>query len=151
MTPHTTNSVTVRSVKDCGSSACVHSLRASRSSEQADSRRCDRAFDDVVDVSAAVGVAAVMRGMQRLEADQTFRLANAVGKTGDVYLSIPGERTGTGKVHITIHERLMELDAITPEGEIPTGARVLVIDSIAPATVIVVPQPRILDDGASNA
>ena len=105
----------------------------------------------VVGVAAAVGVAAVMRGMQRLEGDQTFRLSNAVGQSGDVYLSIPGQKSGTGKIHITIQERLMELDAITTEGEIPTGARVLVIDSIAPATVIVVPQPRILEDGSSDA
>ena len=105
----------------------------------------------VAGAAAAVGVAVVMRGMQRLEGDQTFRLSNTVGKSGDVYLSIPAARSGTGKIHITIQERLMELDAITPEGEIPTGARVLVIDSIAPATVIVVPQPRILEDGSSDA
>jgi hypothetical protein len=89
-----------------------------------------------------------MRGMQRLEGDQTFRLANTVGQSGQVYLGIPAQRTGTGKIHITIQERLMELDAVTPEGEIPTGARVLVIDSIAPATVIVVAQPTILEEEA---
>jgi hypothetical protein len=105
----------------------------------------------IAGVAAVVGVAAVMRGMQRLEGDQTFRLSNAVGKSGEVYLSIPAQRSGTGKIHIAIQERLMELDAITPEEEIPTGARVLVIDSIAPATVIVVLQPKILEDGTSDA
>jgi hypothetical protein len=105
----------------------------------------------VAGVAAAVGVAAAFRGMQRLESDQSFRLSNAVGKSGDVYLSIPAQRSGTGKIHVTIQERLMELDAITPEQEIPTGTRVLVIDSIAPATVIVVPQPRILEDGSGDA
>lgn len=98
-------------------------------------------------VVAAVSVAAVMRGMRRLEGDQTFRLGNAVGHSGEVYLGIPGRRSGSGKIHITIQERLMELDAITPEDDLPTGTRVLVIDTIAPATVIVVPQPRILDEG----
>ena len=102
-------------------------------------------------VAAAIGVSAVFRGMKRLECDQTFRLSNAVGKSADVYLSIPAQRSGTGKIHVTIQERLLELDAITPEAEIPTGTRVLVIDSIAPATVIVVPQPRILEDGATDA
>lgn len=101
--------------------------------------------------AAAVGVAAVMRGMQKLEGDQTFRLATAVGHVGEVYLGIPGARSGVGKIHITLQERLMELEAVTPEGEIPTGTRVLVIDTIAPATVIVVPQPRILEDGESDA
>ncbi len=105
----------------------------------------------VAGVAAAIGIAVAMRGMQRLESDQTFRLANAVGKSGEVYLSIPAQRSGTGKIHIEIQERLMELDAITPEDAIPTGARVLVIDSIAPATVIVVTQPRILEDGTRDA
>lgn len=105
----------------------------------------------VAGILGAIGVAAVMRGMRRLEGDQTFRLTNAVGKSGDVYLSIPPQRSGTGKIHITIQERLMELDAVTPDEEIPTGSRVLVIDSIAPATVVVALQPRILEDGASDA
>ncbi|MCC6244898.1 MAG: hypothetical protein IT353_18775 [Gemmatimonadaceae bacterium] len=97
---------------------------------------------------AMFAVAKVLRGMQRLESDQTFRLTNAVGKSGEVYLSIPAARGGTGKIHITVQERLMELDAMTPEGDLATGTRVLVIDTIAPATVIVVPQPAILEDGA---
>jgi hypothetical protein len=102
--------------------------------------------------AAAVGVSLVMRGMQRLEGDQTFRLATTVGQSGDVYLGIPGQRSGVGKIHITVQERLMELEAVTTEAtEIPTGTRVLVIDTIAPATVIVVPQPRILEDGESDA
>jgi hypothetical protein len=70
-----------------------------------------------------------------------------VGQSGDVYLSIPAHRGGTGKVHITLQERLMELDAVTTEEFIDTGARVLVIDTIAPATVVVVREPRILEEG----
>ncbi len=101
--------------------------------------------------AAAVGVSVVMRGMQKLEGDQTFRLATAVGQSGEVYLGIPGQRSGVGKIHITLQERLVELEAVTPEDELPTGTRVLVIDTIAPATVIVVPQPRILEDGESDA
>lgn len=105
----------------------------------------------IAGVAAAVSVAAAMRGMRRLEGDQTFRLSNTVGHSGEVYLGIPGQRSGMGKIHITIQERLMELEAITPDDELPTGTRVLVIDTIAPATVIVVPQPRILDEGEGDA
>ena len=100
---------------------------------------------------AAVGVASLMRGMARLEGDQTFQLKNTVGLSGDVYLSIPAQRGGTGKIHLTVQQRVMELDAITAEGDIATGTRVLVIDTIAPATVMVVPQPLILKEGDSDA
>ncbi len=100
---------------------------------------------------AAVGVALAMRGMRRLDGDQTLRLHNAVGLSADVYLGIPGHRSGTGKVHMTVQSRVVEFDAMTSEDGIATGTRVLVVDTIAPATVIVVPQPQILDDGDDNA
>lgn len=97
--------------------------------------------------AAAVGVALLMRSVLRLESDRSFRLAATVGHSGVVYLSIPERRTGTGKIHITLQERIMELDAITPDDAIATGAQVLVIDTIAPSTVIVALQPRILEQG----
>jgi hypothetical protein len=96
---------------------------------------------------AATGVAVVMRAMLRLNTDRTFQLEGTVGIGGNVYLSIPGARSGTGKVHLTVQQRIMELDAVTPDGAIETGARVLVIDVIAPATVVVVPEPDFLNDG----
>jgi hypothetical protein len=100
---------------------------------------------------AAVGVALLMRSMLRLESDRSFRLAETVGNSGDVYLSIPARRQGTGKIHITLQGRLMELDAMTPDDAIATGAQVLVIDTIAPSTVIVALQPRILEQGDGDA
>lgn len=100
---------------------------------------------------AAVCVAALMRGMTRLESDRSFILSAAVGHSGEVYLSVPARRTGTGKIHITLQGRLLELDAMTPDEAIPTGARVLVIDTIDPSTVIVAVQPRILDQGDGDA
>jgi len=102
-------------------------------------------------MGAAVGVALLLRSMKRLEGDQTFVLKNTVGLSGDVYLSIPARRGGTGKIHMTVQQRVVELDAMTTEDDIATGTRVLVIDAIAPATVIVVPQPLILKEGDSDA
>jgi hypothetical protein len=45
-----------------------------------------------------------------------------------VYLTIPAERSGIGKVHVTVQERLIECPAITTHAAIPTGTPVLVID-----------------------
>lgn len=98
-------------------------------------------------VVAAFVMALLLRGMRQFESDRSFQLSAAVGQSGDVYLGIPAQRQGVGKIHINVQERLMELDAMTPDGEIPTGSRVLVIDTVAPATVIVVTQPRILEEG----
>lgn len=104
-----------------------------------------------VGIAAAVTMAVLMRSMLRLESDRSFRLAETVGQSGEVYLGVPERRTGTGKIHVTLQGRLMELDAITPDDAIPTGARVLVIDTIAPTTVIVAVQPRILEQGDGDA
>lgn len=99
---------------------------------------------------AAAGVATLMSGMRRLESDQTMRISNAIGKIGDVYLSIPGQQSGHGKILITIQERLVELAAITREDAIASGTRVLVIDTVASDTVVVVPQPKILEETNSD-
>lgn len=97
--------------------------------------------------AAAAAVSYVMRSIKRLEADRSVRLDDTIGQVGDVYLSIPAGRSGMGKVHLTAKERLTELDAMTPGEAIEAGTRILVTDAIPPATVIVVPQPRLLDDG----
>jgi hypothetical protein len=97
--------------------------------------------------AAAGAVAMAMRTLLRLNSDRTFRLESAMGASGDVYLSIPASRSGMGKVHLTVQQRIMELDAVTPAEGLATGTKVLVIDCVAPATVVVVPQPDVLNDG----
>ena len=95
----------------------------------------------VIGGAAMLAVAVVMRALLRLEDDGTVSVDNAVGATGTVYLSIPGQRQGTGKVHLTLQNRLVELQAVTPEATLPTGAAVLVVDVVGPDTVVVVPTP----------
>ena len=54
---------------------------------------------------------------------------NAIDKTGEVYLRIPEERKGIGKVQVTIQGSLRELDALTDdETEIPTGSLIQVLE-----------------------
>lgn len=104
----------------------------------------------VAGVAAAAGVAAIVRGFRRLEHDATLALESAVGATGTVYLSIPGRRSGVGKVHITVQNRLVECLAVTTEDPLPTGASVLVIDLQGSDTVVVVRNPILLNE-VSNA
>jgi hypothetical protein len=75
----------------------------------------------------------------RLSASGNVNIRNAVGKTGTVYLSIPAEERGAGKVTITVQGRSMEWKAVTPGDAIPTGAAVLVLEIVASDTLKVVP------------
>ena len=100
----------------------------------------------VVGVAAMVGVAAIIKTFGRLERDATLSLGSAVGTTGTVYLSIPGRRSGVGKVHLTVQNRLVECLAVTAEDPLPTGSSVLVVDLEGNDTVVVVRNPILLNE-----
>lgn len=55
---------------------------------------------------------------------------NAVTQTARVYLTIPARRSGTGKVMLTVQERLVEMDAVTDfEKDIKTDSMVQVVSA----------------------
>ena len=62
---------------------------------------------------------------------------SAVGCQGKCYLRIPGERSGAGKVQITIQGAVREYDAMTDGDEIKTGASVKVVEAIDGNTLLV--------------
>ena len=97
-----------------------------------------------------LGVAALIKAFGRLERDATLSLTSAVGTTGSVYLSIPGQRAGAGKVHVTVQNRLVECRAVTDEEDLPTGTPVLVVDVDGSDTIVVVRNPILLNE-VSNA
>jgi hypothetical protein len=92
---------------------------------------------------ATVGVAVVMRGLLRLEDDGMVRVQDAVGQSARVYVGIPGARKGAGKVLMTLQNRTVELQAVTAQGDLPTGTEVTVIDVVGPDTVEVVVTPTL--------
>jgi hypothetical protein len=92
--------------------------------------------------SALVVVGWIMRTLSRLNVDGTSRIERTVGSRGTVYLSIPGNRAGAGKVHVSSQNRLLEYKAITPETALTTGAKVVVVRVISGDTVEVVPAPE---------
>src|SRR5437867_4397171 len=92
--------------------------------------------------AAMVAVAAAVRAMLRFEDDGTVRIESAVGISGDVYLTIPADRSGMGKVHVPVQNRIVEYQAVTTHRDtLPTGARVLIVDVAGPDIVVVVPDP----------
>ncbi len=69
--------------------------------------------------------------MSKLAESGNMNIRNAVGRTGDVYLTIPARREGMGKIQITVQGTLQTLDAITDDAEaIPTSAIIEVIGVI---------------------
>jgi hypothetical protein len=66
----------------------------------------------------------LIQQLQRLTEDNSFRLTDALHKEAQVYLNIPGNMQGTGKIHISIKGSHHELDAMTHGDSIPYGIRV---------------------------
>ena len=61
----------------------------------------------------------------------------AVDCQGKVYLTIPGERSGTGKVQITINNSVREYSALTDGPELKTGTDIKVVDVVSSDTLLV--------------
>jgi hypothetical protein len=86
-------------------------------------------------LAAMVLVAWMMRGLSKLRADGTVRIDRTVGATGTVYLPVPGERAGTGKVTLTVQGRTVELAAVTEGESLPTGSKIVAVSVVNPSTV----------------
>ncbi len=85
--------------------------------------------------AAMMGVYWMMRGMRKLQADGSVRIQRSVGRHGNVYLRIPGNRSGSGKIQFNLQNRTMEYSAITSGPELPTGAKVVVVGVVNPTTL----------------
>lgn len=65
----------------------------------------------------------------KLQHDGTMNINEAIGKLGEVYLTIPPKKSSYGKIQITFQGALRTMDALTEEPEaIKTGSVVEVID-----------------------
>ena len=74
--------------------------------------------------------------LSKLNQDGSLRIEASVGKRGRVYLPIPGQRAGEGKIQIKLQGRLVELKAMTSEPDkLPAGARVTISRILTPMTV----------------
>ena len=62
---------------------------------------------------------------------------SAVGCEGTVYLTIPGERAGEGKIQITINNSVREYAAVTDGPTLKTGARIRVVEVVSANTLLV--------------
>ena len=95
-------------------------------------------------IATLVGVALVtivmllfkwLTGMQESGNINVYK--SAVDSQGTVYLTIPGERAGEGKVQITINNAVREYAALTDGPTLKTGTRIRVVEVISATTLLV--------------
>lgn len=77
----------------------------------------------------------LLQGFRKLEASGTLQMQKAVGCHGRVYLKVPAESEGEGKVTITVQGRSVELKARTSGPELATGVEIIVSKLLDPQTV----------------
>ena len=91
-------------------------------------------------VAAAFLMALFFKAISKLQNSGNLKLANTVGKTGEVYLTVPASRAGNGKINVYVQERYAEIEAVTDSLEsIPTGASVRILEAVGEGTVLVEP------------
>ncbi|WDF59621.1 MULTISPECIES: NfeD family protein [Flavobacterium] len=69
----------------------------------------------------------VIKQVQKLAEDNSFKITNTLNKTAEVYLTIPENKTGKGKIMISVNGAFHELEAMTEQSKIPSGTVVKVI------------------------
>lgn len=72
----------------------------------------------------------IIRQIMKLSQDNSMKLSSAIGETATVYLTIPGENKGKGKVHVKVNDTLREVEAMTDGETLPTGTMVKVTDTM---------------------
>ena len=79
----------------------------------------------------------MMQVLVSLGRDQTIRNEDFVGQSGQVYLTIPGQRSGKGKVLVSVGGSMREFAAVTDGEPIENGCPIHVLDVVDGATMLV--------------
>jgi hypothetical protein len=79
----------------------------------------------------------IIKQVMKLAENNSFKLSSTLNKTAEVYLKIPGEKSGMGKISISVKGSYKTLSAITEGQEIQTGAVVTVV-SVQDNSVLIV-------------
>jgi len=85
-------------------------------------------FASLTGLAAMFLVAYMIYKFSQLEQSGTLNLYNALDQSGEVYLPIPGQGKGLGKVHVKVDGKIRELDALTEGDTLKTGMQVKVTE-----------------------
>lgn len=81
----------------------------------------------LVGIGFLYGFYLLIKFLIRLGEDNSFKMVETLNKTAEVYLSIPGNRKGTGKIMVSVRGSYRELNAMTNGETIPTNAVVKIV------------------------
>ena len=89
-------------------------------------------------VATLIGMAYLMRAVNKLQSSGNIDVGNCIGKIGEVYIPVPAAGKGSGKVNLTVQEKYSEFTAITTAcDQLKTGSYVRVV-AVNEAGVLVV-------------
>ena len=95
-------------------------------------------------IVAMLIVTGVIYFFSKMQETGTLRLDNAIDKIGEVYINIPENRKGTGRVQIKVQGSLRELDAMTDGKPLKTGGMIRVITILNDRILLVEPADEYL-------
>jgi hypothetical protein len=81
-------------------------------------------------VSSGVGVLFVvaffffLTQIQKLAEDNTFKIKEILNQTAQVYLTVPANKSGKGKIQVSVRGSVKEVDAITDGEKVESGTLV---------------------------
>ena len=79
----------------------------------------------------------IIKQLMKLSENNSFQIEETIGKTGEVYLTIPAAAQGKGKVMVSVRNVVHELSAMTRTDEkIETGA-IIKIDEVSDNILVV--------------
>ena len=85
--------------------------------------------------AAMYGVYWMMRGLRSLSSEGTPRIGRALNRYGTVYVTIPAEKSGSGKIQMNLQSQTVEYLAMTSGDALAPGSKVVVVDVITPTTL----------------
>ena len=68
-------------------------------------------------LTTLIVVAYIMKKLSEIDTDGNIDVNKSIGQIATVYLTVPKNRSGIGKVNVVLQERLIELDAMTEEDD----------------------------------
>ena len=83
-------------------------------------------------------MASIFYYASKLTSSGSLNMKNAIGAMGEVYLTIPANKSGFGKVQVKIQGALREMDAITEDQEEIATGRIVVVSEVTSNNVLIV-------------
>jgi len=79
----------------------------------------------------------IIKTLLKLSEDNSFKIKDTLGKTGDVYVQIPPKKSGKGKVFVSVRGSTHELSAITEDDELLKVGSLIKVVKVEEKTLIV--------------